>query len=587
MTVTVESTDPQHEHTAPAEVDPAVADHDPAIIPEQAGAPADAQPMSAEERAAEIDTIVHADPNDVVIQNNVRTHGLELDKKTVANYQNRGIRSAINGFRREDGVIVITEGQLRVLHAREAGTTVPVWMKHPPSEDETAAEIKRVFDQLDENDHRRNLTHRDVADAHQYLLDLGVSPAKIARERGKSRREIQASVDLASAELTVKAADRYGLDLLQAAEITWFEQQGLLENVKELILTAVEHPNNFKALAQRRRNDHAEDLATRELTEAVTTELTAAGVPILDRSTRKYEGDARPLDLLRPTPEADRGAELTADSHTGCPGHAAWIVKKDVDDGPADGPGFVVTARYACTDFRKHGHALGDAPAGKVDHSGSSSPNNKSQSPADQQAREAARIIRNWVRENNKDWDAAAETRREWLKEFVNRRRAPEGAQTWLAVQKARGDRALRSSMERGHRLAAELLGQANLPDYAAKLSGAKATIFDIFLTLTAYESRLRREAWRTPDSTESDYMQTVIRWGHKAHDVELKVITPEPEEDVVRTGRSGHLGDGSAPKPADDTTGDPADHEDATDENDPSSAEPDLDEPVSAGMAD
>lgn len=590
MTITVESTDPQHEQTAPADIDPFQPDNEPAVIPEQAAAPAAMPPMSEEERAAEIDTIVHADPHAVVIQNNVRTQNLETDKKTVANYQNRGIGTATNGFRREDGVIVITEGQLRVRHAREAGTSVPVWMKHPPTEDEKAAEIKRVFDQLDENDHRRDLTHGDVAAAHQYLLDLGVSQTKIAKERGKSRREIQASVTLAASELAVKAADRYGLDMLQAAEIAWFEQQGLLEQAKELIVTAVEHPNNFKTLAQRRRNDHAEEIATRELTDALTAELTTAGVPILDRSIPKHDSDARALDLLRPTPEAETGTELTAESHASCPGHAAWIVKEDIDSD--DGPGFMMKARYVCTDFREHGHALQNAPAGQADHSGKDvAATNDDQDPAaatgEAQAREAARIIRRWVIENNKNWDAATAVRHQWLQEFGNRRRAPEGAPGWLAVQKARGDYCLHRSMERGHRLAQELLAQDDLPGHAAKLSGTKATVFDIFLTLAAHEEHMTRQSWRSASPTQSAYLQTLVRWGFKASDVELKVITPEREEDIVRAARSSHLGDAPATEAVSDALGDPAGDEDATDENDPTPADPDLeDEPISADMA-
>ncbi|MEW2507621.1 hypothetical protein AB0878_44895 [Amycolatopsis sp. NPDC047767] len=550
MTLTVGTTEPEYENalSAPEESD--------AAVPSQPAGPTEDEPGEADRLswAEEIDTIVHADPHEVVILDNVRTVGLETDKRTVANYQQRGVNTATNGYRRDDGVIVVTEGQRRVLHAREAGTTVPVWMKQPPTEDEKAAEIKRVLDQLDENDQRQPLTHGDTANAHQYLLDLGVSAAKIARERGKARAEIKASLALAASQLAVKAADKYQLDTLQAAEIAWFEEQGLLDEAKRLIVTAVESPNNFKTLARRLRNDQAEAATIRELTEALTSELDAAGVTIVDGSVLRREGPGRSLSWLRPTPDDEPRTELTAEAHIECPGHVAWLVteRRQSVDRPQDQWDISVVPTFGCSDFLAHGHALKDAPRGKAVRASTAAGVSTNQGAVDEATRQANRIIRKWVISNNKDWDAATEVRREWLREFAGRRRAPEGAHGWLATQKAIADPTLYRPMEHGHRLARTLLGTDDLAGHAATLSGARATVFDVFLTLAAYEEHMSRTSWRTPVPIETAYMQTLASWGYKPSDVELKVITPEREDDVVSAAQPDALSSDGDDVPAD-----------------------------------
>jgi ParB family chromosome partitioning protein len=112
----------------------------------------------------------------------------------------------------------------------------------------------------------------------------------------------------------------------------------------------------------------------------------------------------------------------------------------------------------------------------------------------------------------------------------------------FLATQKASGSHDLRRAMERHHPLAHRLL-KLDQPDYGTsgelvkkigKATPAKATVYDVFLTLAAMEDRLQRNAWRTPTGSEALYMSTIIGWGHKASDVELKVLNPEREQDVI-----------------------------------------------------
>lgn len=102
--------------------------------------------------------------------------------------------------------------------------------------------------------------------------------------------------------------------------------------------------------------------------------------------------------------------------------------------------------------------------------------------------------------------------------------------------------------------------------DKITAASAAKATVFDVFLTLCAMEQDLSRNAWRDAQQFEKDYLATLIEWGYDASDVERKVLDPELLEDVLAAHFEGHeagfdhLGD----RGAEDDSGDIADEPEA-----------------------
>ncbi|WIX85772.1 hypothetical protein [Amycolatopsis sp. DG1A-15b] len=535
--------------------------------------------LSDEDRAAlhaqwdaEIDTILRADPHTVLLAENVRTDNAEADEDTTANFKTHGVKTAVNGYRDYDtGAVVVTEGQRRVLNAREAGCTVPVWMKTPPPADERKATIERIVNQFIENDPalRRSLTLADTARALEQLAAFNLKPAGIARKLALGRKGkiyVENVLQAGQSELALKASERYDLDLLQAAVIAEFDEAGDTDTAKELILTARTAPNNFAQLAERKRTERADKQRLAALTEDLTEELTTANVTIFDNSLPDDDGDARSLDRLRPTPEDEPRTELTVEDHASCPGHGAWIETDHHDEQGNQIP----VAVYGCADFLAHGHALSYAPAGRADFTpvptstGTSDDHESSdgedaavqtdevaaaraaQAAADLERRKAA-IIRKWVIKNNKDWDASAAPRREWLAGLVQRKTAPQGAQLFLALQKAHGGYELRRAFERNHPLAMTLFGLpegATLADLTAKVAKAptagKATLYDLFLTLCAIEADLSRNTWRSPWGSAQAYMAAIIGWGYPASDVERKVIDPETEQEVI----AAQLGD-------------------------------------------
>ncbi|MEA5367225.1 hypothetical protein VA596_47395 [Amycolatopsis sp., V23-08] len=551
---------------APSDLDNAVTE--PADAQEAAPGDNPLAGLSEEELAAlhtqwdaEINTVIHINPDEALLAENVRTENAEADPATTTNFQHNGVNTATNGYRNyETGIVMITEGQRRFNNARAAGVELPVWMKTPPPANERKATIERIVRQLEENDLRKPLTLGDTARAIQQLAAFNLTPAGIARKlaRGKNGTTYVTQVlQAGESELALKAAERFDLDLVQAAVVAEFDAAGDREAAKELVRIARTEPNNFQVFAHARRAEHAMKQRLATLVTKLTRELTAAKVTIFGGSLTPDSGEARSLDRLRPSPEDAPHTALTAQDHASCPGHGAWIE----DDHHDDNGDRVPVAVYGCADFRAHGHALSHAPAGRVDltprtastpHTGDGgSPDAADEESdlaaaraalaADERARTEARIIRRWVRKNNELIDASEKPRCKWLAEFVLRKTAPKGAQLFLARQKAHGGYELRRAFNQNHALARQLLGLpvgSNVNDLSEKVATAptpaKATVYDMFLTFCAMEDALSRNAWRYAQQAAQEYMTALVGAGYPASDVERLIINPQSERDVI-----------------------------------------------------
>ncbi|WP_103349748.1 hypothetical protein [Amycolatopsis sp. CA-128772] len=240
---------------APSDLDSAVTE--PADIEKAAPGGNPLVGLSEEELAAlharwdaEIDTIIHINPDEALLADNVRIENADADPATTANFKNNGINTAANGYRNyETGIVMITEGQRRFNNAREAGVTLPVWIKTPPPTDERKATIQRIVRQLDENDIREPLTLADTARAIHQLAAFNLTPAGIARKlaRGKNGTAYVTQVlQAGKSELALKAAERFDLDLVQTGVVAEFDKAGDRETAKELIRIARTEPNNFQ-----------------------------------------------------------------------------------------------------------------------------------------------------------------------------------------------------------------------------------------------------------------------------------------------------------------------------------------------------
>jgi ParB family chromosome partitioning protein len=507
--------------------------------------------------------IIWVDPSSLTIGPNIRQENATPDRALVRDYKNNGVEDPIKAYRDEAGDLIVVDGQLRTLGAIEAGIdNVPVWVQPPPAADDKAATISRISKQFRLNRHRRATTRKDEFQAFEQLELLGMSPTAIGRELSVRRRDVTASLRVGRSEVATKAGDEHDLTLDQLAVIAEFEADGDLDAAQLLIDTAVERPNNFAALAQRRRNDRIEAERLRKSVEACTEQLTDAGIVIFDESLVPWHGMARSLDRLRPSVADEPDTELALEAHAGCPGHGAWI-----DFDPDENGQEVAVPLYGCSDFRAHGHALIEVPVGHMDYDGIATTRYNSDASEDglaaaesalaqAQARELERrkasIQRKWVINNNKDADAALPARQEWLASVARRASLPKGTRRWLAYRTLDGSHTLRKAMERGHALAHRLLGLpepsptwyvvaresahtgSELYDRIANATEAKAMVYELYLVLCAFEEGFRRDSWRNPSAIDQLYISMAIELGYVAPDVDLKVLNPDDIDDVI-----------------------------------------------------
>lgn len=499
--------------------------------------------------------IIDVPPESLKIDANIRLNNLEPTREEVNDYKQFGVEDAIKAYFNADGDLVILKGERRVRTAIKAGVeSVPVWVRPPLSEDEKKARIERVSNQYRWTRHRKGLTRADEFNAFQQLQLDGLSVTAIGKTLSVPRREVSNALKVGRSKLAAAAADKYDLTLEQAAEIEACERAGDLEDAKALITCVAEGPHNFKTLVQRLRNDRAAAEKLRKSVAACTEQLTAAGVVILDDSIPDWNGDTRSLDRLRPEPDSEAGTELTADEHATCPGHSAWIREAVDDDGDK-----IAAPAYGCSDFRAHGHALRNAPAGWIDYntpSGTTDSDSDLASDAfsgdgddlsaasrtgfasavatkdtsemdgvvDAEAAYAAHLAAEmqrrrteiesaWVENNTADAVAAQQVRQEWLAGFVHRKSIPKGARKWLALRTLAASYALNEAMNTGHPLAHRLLGlpepemsnddwtvenayeRSELYDRIDAASDAKAAVYELYLMLCAYEQAFRPDS--------------------------------------------------------------------------------------------
>jgi ParB family chromosome partitioning protein len=143
--------------------------------------------------------LVHVPAEDLVIEDNIRT-AADLDAGFLASITRHGVLLPTIGYRTEDGQIVVRDGQLRVLAARQAGIEVPVFVT-----DRATAEAARVTEQLVTNEHRTALSPVDRLAAFRQLELAGLSQAQIARDTGTRRESVATVLAVAKSEAAATA----------------------------------------------------------------------------------------------------------------------------------------------------------------------------------------------------------------------------------------------------------------------------------------------------------------------------------------------------------------------------------------------
>lgn len=492
----------------------------------------------------------HIDPHLLLVDANVRRDA-RTDADLVASVRDLGVLVPIVAVRTAEGRLRVRLGHRRTLAAIEAGRpTVPVVVAAEEGSGE-AAEVERLVTQWAENEHRAGLTTADRVGVIAQLTAFGISPTQIVKRTRAKRGEVTAALAVAGSKLAQAATVRYDfLDLAQAATVAEFEDDP--EAVKALVVAA--RDGQFDHTAQRLRDARAE---AAERT-GVADELRAVGVTVIDRPG----SDDTATDLQRLT-DAD-GAQLTEDTHRGCPGHAAYVttlsgyVTPDADRPPhddadsLDDPDDVdpaeandtgqksppvwrswIGARHVCTDPAGHGHR--DRWSGA-----DSGADRKKAAEMDDDEREAARAQRRDVIESNKAWASAETVRRTWLRQLLTRKTAPKGTGPFLAAALANDGNMVTGVG--GNQLAVELLGCAEagshgrstaLAALVEQAGEARALMLTLAQLLAGYEECTDRSDWRTVRPHTAHYLLFLQSCGYILAPVEQRACGQQPISDA------------------------------------------------------
>ena len=440
--------------------------------------------------------LVHVPSADVVIENNVRT-AADLDPAFLASVKRHGVLLPTIGYRNADGAVVVRDGQMRVLAAREADVAVPVFVT--ARDDSTAV---RIVEQLVANERRTALTDGDRLNAYRQLELAGLSVAGIARETGTDKEQVKATLTVAKSEAATAAVVDRQVSFDAALLLAEFEgDEDATAELNECINDGDDDELPFVAQQYRNRRIAAAEVAK------VQEQYREQGVAVVDDITGGWK---RLSDLSdEPVPEDDPHVFLPAldeDAHAAaCGGHAVLV--------RASGDSAHVTA--VCTTPEQHtARAFYDRPAPEL------TPDQEAARAAEAEAAAARRERDNRLQD---EWTAAREVRRTWLAGLVGSKTLPKDAARWTAA-------ALLTSMPDyyGSRVtAADLLSipdDADAAEWARKRPGKAGHVAFAF-ALAEVETTVGRYGWSMAHTASVPYLNELVAWGYTLSHVE-QIVT-------------------------------------------------------------
>lgn len=453
--------------------------------------------------------LVRVPARDVVIEDNVRTIA-DLDPAFLASIKQHGVLLPTIGYRGVDGQVVVRDGQLRVLAAREAGHDVPVFI--------TAREVTeahRLVEQIVTNDRRTALTDGDRLAAYRQMELAGLSVTAIVKQTGTKRDTVKDTLTIAKSTAATEALTERQMsfdDALLFAEFDGDEQaiaelQAAVENGDDLLYAAAE-------IRQERERAAA--------VTAVQAGLVAAGKRVVSEDD-DYSFLGNLTDAADEVTAYSARTPLDDDSHATCDG-AAWVVRQWGDPVPVQVCATPTVHRPRHLPYR----APDAAPA--VEQT-------EEDGAAEAEARKAAR--RELVA-NNKAWDAADTLRTEFVRTLLQRKTLPKDWTMFAAVAGTRHGWTMRADNSGGVR---DLLAIESGTGYGADTVAtwverhpAKAPHVALAVVLSAFENAADRNWWRYPSAEGAAYLNQLAAWGHRLTDVEKIAAGIKPETDQEAT---------------------------------------------------
>lgn len=524
--------------------------------------------------------LIEVDPHTLDVGKNVRDQvDLEATPEFVASVREHGVLHPITANRREDGVLVVIDGQRRLLASIVTGRdTIPVLVRSQDTTDEIERAIARISEQMNLNNHRTGLTTAQNAAGIAEMLDLGVPVERVSKELSVKRKAVKLLGAVGRRDAARASLEEQGLTIEQAAVIATFEADGDTEAV-ETLAQCQRHSFDYQArmlLADRKEK------ATRAERSAPYAE---AGFTVLDGDPG-YRDDSKihwRYIATAEDAEADPRAHVTEEQvrqrpdlwgvwvrtdtvyvevESGEPveeGDIDWDTFDDPDVEPEEGlrhansveeRDVYVPQFYFLDVLRAEEAGLVPVNGGRYQFNRAiqlAGFNPTNPLPENEEAREAAllaaeeakRVQRRRVRELNKLAESATAVRREFIREMLSATKPPKNAATWTAMMVALAPHQL--SEFHSSDLLPELMGEKTWATYDAKkkiaaaataASEARAWMLTFALTVAAMESRMAKDAWRSRPQYVSEYLGMLTENGHTLSNVE-KVISGElrPED--------------------------------------------------------
>lgn len=451
-----------------------------------------------------------------------------LDQPFVTNIRQHGIRVPLEVAKNDDGTYDIIDGQRRFVAATEIGLEflAAVIVERPKN----VAEL--IADQISINEHRSGLTEAELVAGYKKQALFGWSADQIARKSNTPKKRVQQALAIADGSPVNDLVAGGTITLDRASALVEFDEEP--DVLEHLTRVAVEDPTRFDHAIENAKRDRAH----RVVLDALTAELTVAGIPIVEkpRDTRNQGY----LDLS--VSSLYRDAELTqllASTDTDKPeadtqGLAGQVVFRNNWTGSGyEEESFI---RYYVIDWREHGYfAAGWADVKAPAEKGALS---------DEEI-EAERAERRRIRENNKAWPAACAVRTAWIQEeLLARKSLPDDTQTLISRQMLRalpGD-----AYTSGTSTALDWLTQTPTSSYSMdrgivylEQNPKNAERLNLAIALASVEiSFNRHDSWRELDASShvklAGYLRTLESWGYGLSALEASIVESATTATVV-----------------------------------------------------
>lgn len=454
--------------------------------------------------------LVHVSPNDLALEDNVRTD-TALGKEFLASVKENGVLVPVVAVRGEDGALKVRMGQRRTLAAQEAGIeSIPVYVTD--EDDDTAT---RLIEQIIENDHRLALNETDRVVAYQQLLDTGLSATKIAKRLSVSMDKVKKAGIIAKSETAMEVLQQATLE--EAAAIAEFEDRP--EDLAELKRDMGTRYFTHTVERLRQQREFAKKYAI------VAKPYKTAGYLVLDEVPR-WNTSYVPLDQLTnpdgsalegPTDQPELWAvyvddnEVFVDKETNeqvDERDIDWSTEGKPDAESAEGKRHAESVEesiayeplWFCIDPAAAGLTVSERFANIAARQADAK--TAVEDPEAQAARIAAeKEERRQTITLNKAADAAETVRREFVTNLLKRKTAPKGTAQFVATMLAKDSFLLANY--KADKASTELLGVASgvkseILNQLEDATPARAEVITLGLVLGALESRLARDAWRS-----------------------------------------------------------------------------------------